>query len=116
MIGKIWAKAVELARVISPEKVTSLEEEWGDSLVENRQLDAAINHFIEAGRTRKALDSAVGAKQWKKAVHIIQVIDDTEAVSNYYEVLANHFVAVKVRFHIFNMKQRIIWFSKHSTV
>lgn len=95
--GKIWGKAVELARVISPDKVTTLEEEWGDSLVENKQLDAAINHFIEAGKTRKALDSAVGAKQWKKAVHIIQVIEDAESVLKYYETLANHFAEVKVR-------------------
>jgi hypothetical protein len=26
-----------------------LEEEWGDHLVQQKQLDAAINHFIEAG-------------------------------------------------------------------
>lgn len=94
--GKIWAKAVELARVISPDKVIALEEEWGDNLVENRQLDAAINHFIEAGRTRKALDAAVVAKQWKKAVHIIQVIDDVESVRKYYESLGNHFASIKV--------------------
>lgn len=93
--GKVWAKAVELARVISPEKVTALEEEWGDNLVENRQLDAAINHFIEAGKTRKALDASVGAKQWKKAVHIIQVIDDVDSVYKYYETLANHFASTK---------------------
>lgn len=39
----------------------------------NKQLDAAINHYIEAGKTIKALDAAVGARQWKKAVQIIQV-------------------------------------------
>lgn len=93
--GKVWSKAVELARMISPDRVILLEEEWGDHLVENRQLDAAINHYIEAGRTRKALDAAVSAKQWKKAVHIIQVIDDVASVEKYYEVLAEHFSNIK---------------------
>ena len=50
-----------------------MEEEWGDYLVANKQLDAAINHYIEAGRTVKALDAAVNARQWKKATQIIQV-------------------------------------------
>lgn len=54
-------------------EVVLLEEEWGDYLVNNKQLDAAINHYIEAGKTIKALDAAVGARQWKKAVQIIQV-------------------------------------------
>lgn len=54
-------------------EVVLLEEEWGDYLVSHKQLDAAINHYIEAGKTVKALDAAVGARQWKKAVQIIQV-------------------------------------------
>ena len=32
-----------------PNEVIRLEEEWGDYLVSQKQLDAAINHFIEAG-------------------------------------------------------------------
>lgn len=53
--------------------VTSLEEQWGDWLTSKRQFDAAINHYIEAGCTIKALDAAVGAKQWRKAIQIAQV-------------------------------------------
>ena len=41
--------AVELARHIYPSEVVKLEEEWGEHLVSQKQLDAAINHFIEAG-------------------------------------------------------------------
>ena len=40
--------AVELARYAFPNDVVKLEEEWGDYLVSQKQLDAAINHFIEA--------------------------------------------------------------------
>ena len=64
---------MELARREFPGEVVHLEEEWGNHLAENKQLDAAINHYIEAGRTIKALDTAITAKQWKKAVQIIQV-------------------------------------------
>ena len=47
--GKTYRRAVELARVTFPNEVIRLEEEWGDYLVSQKQLDAAINHFIEAG-------------------------------------------------------------------
>lgn len=41
--------AVELARLVFPAEVVRLEESWGDYLVQQKQMDAAINHFIEAG-------------------------------------------------------------------
>ena len=41
--------AVELARSAFPGEVVSLEEEWGDHLMSQKQYDAAIKHFIEAG-------------------------------------------------------------------
>lgn len=40
--------AVELARSVFPAEVVKLEESWGDHLVQQKQLDAAINHYIEA--------------------------------------------------------------------
>lgn len=40
--------AVELARLAFPAEVVRLEEAWGDHLVQQKQLDAAINHYIEA--------------------------------------------------------------------
>lgn len=70
--GKIFARAIELARNVSPEEVTTLEEEWGDWLVNRRQADASISHYIEAGATAKALQAAVNAKQWRKAVQVIK--------------------------------------------
>ena len=39
---------MELARYAFPAEVVKLEEEWGDYLVSQKQLDAAINHYIEA--------------------------------------------------------------------
>lgn len=47
--GKAYRRAVELARTSFPNEVVRLEEEWGDHLIAQKQLDAAINHYIEAG-------------------------------------------------------------------
>ena len=49
MFFNIEISAVELARHAYPQDVVKLEEEWGNYLVQQKQLDAAINHFIEAG-------------------------------------------------------------------
>lgn len=68
--GKVFARAIELARSVSPEEVTTLEEEWGDWLVSRRQADASISHYIEAGTTAKALEAAIASKQWLKAVQV----------------------------------------------
>ncbi|XP_046660390.1 intraflagellar transport protein 172 homolog isoform X2 [Homalodisca vitripennis] len=93
--GHAYAKAVELARYVSPKEVVILEEQWGDFLSTNKQLDAAISHYIEAGKTVKALDAALGSRQWKKAVQIIQVIEDTSLVAKHYAQLGRHFASVK---------------------
>ena len=53
-----------------------LEEQWGDYLVDMKQRDAAINHYIEAGANcySKAIEAALDARMWQKAV---QLVDDT---------------------------------------
>lgn len=43
-------RAIDLARREYPAVVIEVEEEWGDWLMTQKQMDAAINHFIEAGR------------------------------------------------------------------
>lgn len=43
-------RAIDLARREFPAFVIEVEEEWGDWLMTQKQMDAAINHFIEAGR------------------------------------------------------------------
>ncbi|XP_071746269.1 intraflagellar transport protein 172 homolog [Lepeophtheirus salmonis] len=95
--GQSFNRAVELARYLFPSEVVVLEEEWGDYLVSNKQLDAAINHYIEAGRTLKALEAAINAKQWNKAVQIISVIDDGESgeLNKYYFKLGGHYASIK---------------------
>lgn len=67
---------MELARLAFPGEVVKLEEAWGDYLVQQKQMDAAINHFIEAGCVEEGEGTAIWAdgeeekkkrrKRWKK--------------------------------------------------
>ena len=60
--------AVELARMAFPAEVVRLEEAWGDHLVQQKQLDAAINHYIEAryGGLGCRGDQVCGERCWGK--------------------------------------------------
>ena len=55
-----------------PAQVVPLEEEWGDWLMSQHQVDAAINHFIEAGCSMKAVEAALAARQWQKAAAVLE--------------------------------------------
>ncbi|KAJ8275180.1 hypothetical protein COCON_G00098050 [Conger conger] len=92
--GNAFRKAVELARVAFPGDVVKLEEAWGDYLVQQKQMDAAINHYIEAGCSSKAIESAIGARQWKKAVHILELQEDQSA-GKYYLRIARHYASTQ---------------------
>ncbi|KAF3826454.1 hypothetical protein GH733_008979 [Mirounga leonina] len=92
--GSAFMKAVELARLAFPVEVVRLEEAWGDHLVQQKQLDAAINHYIEARCSIKAVDAALGARQWKKAIYILDLQDQSTA-SKYYPRVAQHYAALQ---------------------
>ncbi|KAI8611221.1 hypothetical protein BC830DRAFT_1069003 [Chytriomyces sp. MP71] len=92
--GKAFRAAVELSRVMYPQQVVVLEEQWGDHLVSQKQMDAAINHYIEAGKSFKAIEAAIAAKQWKKAVGIVDCLDPPESGKPYFLELAKHFASV----------------------
>ncbi|CAL8315982.1 unnamed protein product [Lota lota] len=92
--GNAFRKAVELSRVSFPSEVVKLEEAWGDHLVQQKQMDAAINHFIEAGASMKAMEAAIGARQWKKAVHLLELQEDL-SFGKYYLKIAQHYASVQ---------------------
>ncbi|KAJ3074648.1 hypothetical protein HDU98_010644 [Podochytrium sp. JEL0797] len=92
--GKAFRAAVELSRVMYPHQVVVLEEQWGDHLVSQKQMDAAINHYIEAGKSFKAIEAAIAAKQWKKAVGIVDCLDPPESGKPYFLELAQHFASI----------------------
>jgi intraflagellar transport protein 172 len=59
--------------------------------VSERQVEAAVNHYIEAGKASKALDAAIQSKQWKRAVAIVDSIDTATTAKPYLIQLAQHF-------------------------
>jgi intraflagellar transport protein 172 len=89
--GKSYRLAVELSRAVFPGEVTKLEEQWGDYLVSLKQVDGAINHYIEAGLTTKALEAAIQAKQWKKAVSIVDTLEVNDKTKKYFLQIADYF-------------------------
>lgn len=92
--GNAFKKAVELARVAFPSDVVKLEESWGDYLIQQKRLDGAVNHYIEAGCGNKAVEAAIGARQWKKALHIVELHEDKSA-AKYYLKIAQHYAALQ---------------------
>ncbi|XP_076636937.1 intraflagellar transport protein Oseg2 [Colletes latitarsis] len=91
----VFARALELARKVEPTSVVDLERDWGKHLASAGHYDAAINHFIEAGETALALDAAINARQWRKGLQIVQVIeDDGPAIRKKCDKLAEYFAAI----------------------
>ncbi|CAH2091146.1 unnamed protein product [Euphydryas editha] len=93
--GNNYARAVQLAREACPSEVTRLEGEWGAWLVATRQAGAAVPHLIEAGQTVDALIAAIKAHHYRKALQIVQVIDDKEAIREQCEQLGDHFISTQ---------------------
>eukprot|EP00658_Telonema_sp_P-2_P017711 TRINITY_DN16903_c0_g1_i3.p1 TRINITY_DN16903_c0_g1~~TRINITY_DN16903_c0_g1_i3.p1 ORF type:complete len:1394 (-),score=437.87 TRINITY_DN16903_c0_g1_i3:63-4244(-) len=85
--GHGYKRAVELARVHMPAEVVSLEEEWGDHLTNQCQLDNAFNHYIEAGQYMKAVDAAIGSRQWSRAMHTVDMLEP-EVAQQYQKRIA----------------------------
>ncbi|KAJ9515621.1 hypothetical protein QJQ45_021684, partial [Haematococcus lacustris] len=83
-------KAIDLARRDFPAAVIEIEEEWGDWLMGQKSMDAAINHFIEAGRSLKAIEAAIQCRQFSKAAGIIEFLDHNQALP-YYKRIAGHY-------------------------
>nr|CDJ87483.1 intraflagellar transport protein 172 homolog [Haemonchus contortus] len=89
--GQTFNKAIQLARFAAPEKVVQLEEQWGDHLVSEGQHDASISHFLEANSLIKAAEAAIEAKEWGKALQIVDVIRDSQISSDFYGRIAAHY-------------------------
>ena len=92
--GNAYRKAVELARKCFPSKVVELQELWGDFLVSQKQVDMAINHYIEAKVYRKAIESAINARQYSRALQLVDVVD-AETARPYYKQLARYYEDIR---------------------
>lgn len=94
--GRIYSRAVEFAREKMPDKVAELEEDWGDYLVSQNNVDHAINHYIEARKMAKAVKAAIDSRQYTKAAQILESEDlsNEPQIKIYYSLLARHYEEV----------------------
>ncbi|KAL9645308.1 hypothetical protein ABK040_002508 [Willaertia magna] len=92
--GKCYRYAVELSRNAFPELVVKLEEEWGDYLVQLKQVESSIHHFIEANNYVKAIEASITSRQWTKAVQILDGMD-VQVAKKYYGRIARHFEEIQ---------------------
>jgi len=88
--GNAFRKAVDLARRSFPSKVVELQEQWGDYLVSQKQVDMAINHYIEAKVFQKAIEAALNARQYPRALQLVDAID-SDTSKPYYKQLARYY-------------------------
>jgi len=88
--GYAFRKAVDLARRSFPGMVVELQEQWGDYLVSQKQIDMAINHYIEAKVFHKAIEAALNARQYSRALQLVDAID-SESAKPYYKQLARYY-------------------------
>ncbi|CAD5229200.1 unnamed protein product [Bursaphelenchus okinawaensis] len=87
-----YNNAVNVARSRFPEKVTELEEKWGDWLCNTGDYSSAISHYLESGVNSKAVDAAIRGKEWAKAIEVVATLSKEES-REFYEKLARHFEA-----------------------
>jgi intraflagellar transport protein 172 len=92
--GNAFRKAVELARRAFPGKVVDLQEQWGDYLVSQKQVDMAINHYIEAKVYQKAIEAALNARQFSRALQLVDAIE-SDSSKPYYKQLASHYEDIR---------------------
>lgn len=88
--GNAYRKAVELARRSFPSRVVELQEQWGDFLVAQKQVDMAINHYIEAKVFQKAIEAALNARQYSRALQLVDAIE-SDSSKPYYKQLARYY-------------------------
>jgi intraflagellar transport protein 172 len=89
--GHAYGKAVGLAKRCFPNRVVELQEQWGDYLVSQKQIDMAINHYIEANVKQKAVEAALDARQFAQALRLVDSIDNRDVSKPYYKQLARYY-------------------------
>uniref|UniRef100_A0AC35U6D2 WD_REPEATS_REGION domain-containing protein n=1 Tax=Rhabditophanes sp. KR3021 TaxID=114890 RepID=A0AC35U6D2_9BILA len=92
--GKAFSRAVRLAKTNFPHEVVPLEIEWANYLVTEGKHSEAIGHFVEAGDNGKALDSAMAAKDWPRAIEIIKTLSPTPETAEYYFRIGEYYESI----------------------
>eukprot|EP00038_Savillea_parva_P019439 m.27515 g.27515 ORF g.27515 m.27515 type:complete len:1369 (+) comp4420_c1_seq1:587-4693(+) len=92
--GHAYRQARDLCRAAFPAEVVNQELAWADYLVSQKQVDAAINHYIEAGANEKACEAAIQSRLWNKAATVVEVLDDN-AAQPFLQAIGQHYADVQ---------------------
>ena len=84
-----YAKAVEIAKKHLPKLTEKIEEEWGDYLYDQKNYENAIIHYIEAGSKERAVEAAIQARKWEKAIELVNQYPDINP--SFYIDIGRHF-------------------------
>ena len=87
--AKCFAKAVEVAKKNKIKNIEKLEEEWGEYLSEQKNYESAIIHFMEAGAQEKAVEAAIQARKWEKAIELVNKYPNVNP--SFYIDIGRHF-------------------------
>ena len=87
--AKCFSKAVEVAKRNKIKNIEKLEEEWGEYLSEQKNYESAIIHFIEAGAHEKAVEAAIQARKWEKAIELVNQYPNVNP--SFYIDIGRHF-------------------------
>ncbi len=89
--GKDYSRAIEIAKTHFPNQVNNLEVAWADHLISINQYGDAIEHYIEAHQSAKAIDAAIVAKRFDEAARIADRLDDTRGLERQLAIIQKHF-------------------------
>ena len=68
-----WGSLTGLARRVAQKSPCNVLDRFSMKKVREKiRLDAAINHYIEAGCRDKAIEAALEARQWSKAEQLVE--------------------------------------------
>lgn len=59
-----------------------------------KQTQAAINHYIEAEKIQKAIEAAILAREWNKAIQLL-AHQTPEVARPYYRQIAKHYSSIR---------------------
>ena len=91
--GKVYRQAIDLARRHFPQDVVRMEELWAEHLLSHRQMEAAVNHFLEANKIKKALEICSEAKLWRKLSSILESLEGDAEFESFFKLLGSHYEA-----------------------
>lgn len=89
--GKDYSRAIDIAKTHFPNQVSNLEVAWADHLISINQHGNAIEHYIEAHQSGKAIDAAIVAKRFDDAARIADRLDNTRGLERQLEIIQRHF-------------------------